>query len=86
MVRFMNQLAEATGGELVRVERGAAFADVCGRMPDRYRRRYLLSFTPRADQSARLAAPGGASAPAPRDRRRPARVRHAVAEAWDAQG
>lgn len=48
-VRLMDRLAEATGGELVRVERNAALADVFGRILDRYRQRYLLSFTPRAD-------------------------------------
>ena len=49
LVRLMDQLADATGGELVRVDRGAAFADVFGRILERYRQRYLLSFTPRAD-------------------------------------
>lgn len=49
MVGLLARLAETSGGELVRAEPGAALADVFGRILARYRQRYLLSFTPRAD-------------------------------------
>lgn len=50
-VRLMDLLAESTGGEFVRVDRVTPLADVFASILDRYRQRYLLSFTPRADNS-----------------------------------
>jgi VWFA-related protein len=48
-VRLMDLLAESTGGEFVRVDGVTPLADVFASILDRYRQRYLLSFTPPAD-------------------------------------
>ena len=51
-LRFMHMLAESTAGEFVRVDRQADLSGVFARVLQRYRDRYLLSFTPRADSAA----------------------------------
>lgn len=48
-LRFMHLLADTTAGEFVRVERRADLADVFAGVLQRYRQRYLLSFTPHPD-------------------------------------
>ncbi|HTV01601.1 MAG TPA: VWA domain-containing protein [Luteitalea sp.] len=51
-LRFMQSLADLSGGEFVRVERSPALGDVFATVLQRHRQRYLLSFTP-ASGSAR---------------------------------
>lgn len=48
-VRLLDLLAETTGGEFVRADRDAPLDEVFAGVLQRYRQRYLLSFTPRAD-------------------------------------
>jgi VWFA-related protein len=45
-LRLLQEVADVTGGEFLRVERDAEFADTFASILARYRQRYLLSFTP----------------------------------------